>query len=296
MPVSPTVEAFLQGHQAPYETERHALALSSLETARVARIDEDHLAKSVLLEDDAGPLLAVLPASMRLELARVRDEFGRSLSLVPERDTARFFPDCAPGALPALGPAYGLPTLIDRNLESLSDVYFEAGDHQTLIRVRGDVFLDLLKNAMRGEIGREVDACSGGFADREHLYRSILSLSDAITAPLGRGVRWRHRVRSELERLRSGLADHVAETEAPLGLLGEIEEHAPHLARKVDRLRAEHTSLEIDCRRALEGVDQLQSLESVRARVLVLLGKFARHRHRGADLVYEAFGIDIGGG
>jgi len=36
--------------------------------------------------------------------------------------------------------------------------------------------------------------------------------------------------------------------------------------------------------------------EEVRVELTALLAALARHRQRGADLIYEAFAVDIGGG
>ncbi len=296
MPLSNILETFLEDRHVPYGLCHHALALSSLGAARAAHIDEHFLAKSVLLEDADGPVLAVLPASRRLELSRVRSQLGRSLRLSRERDMDRFFPDCQPGALPPFGSAYGLPTLVDRSLETCPVVFFEAGDHETLVRMEGQVFLGLLHDATRAEIASEGAAWPAVGIVRGRLYNSVLRVDEAITAPPGRGRRWRHRLRSELERLHLALMDHIAETEAPAGLLTEIEEQAPRLAREVDVLRREHTGLDKRCALILERMDEIESSSSLRQGVAVLLGRFARHRHRGADLVYEAFGVDIGGG
>ncbi len=296
MSLSNILETFLEDRHAPYGLRHHALALSSLGAARAAHIDEHSLAKSVLLEDEDGPVLAVLPASRRLELSRVRNQLGRSLRLSREADMSRFFPDCQPGALPPFGAAYGLPTLVDRSLESVPVIFFEAGDHETLVRMDGPVFLGLLKDATRGEIASEDASRPTGGIVRERLYASVLRVDEAITAAPGHGRRWRHRLRSELERLHLALADHIAETEAPAGLLTEIEEQAPRLAREVDVLRREHSVLDKRCAVILERMDEIESSSSLRQGVEVLLGCFTKHRHRGADLVYEAFGVDIGGG
>lgn len=37
-------------------------------------------------------------------------------------------------------------------------------------------------------------------------------------------------------------------------------------------------------------------VDAVRTEATALLGILARHRQRGADLVYEAFAVDLGGG
>jgi hypothetical protein len=90
--------------------------------------------------------------------------------------------------------------------------------------------------------------------------------------------------------------DHVTDTEAPDGLLAEIVEEAPRLWREAEGLRAEHETLIEECARMLGRVEGSDSPLSLRSQVNVLLGRFERHRYRGADLVYEAFDVDIGGG
>jgi len=178
MPLSNILETFLEDRHVPYGLRHHALALSSLGAARAAHIDEHFLAKSVLLEDADGPVLAVLPASRRLELSRVRSQLGRSLRLSRERDMDRFFPDCQPGALPPFGSAYGLPTLVDRSLETCPVVFFEAGDHETLVRMEGQVFLGLLHDATRAEIASEGAAWPAVGIVRGRLYNSVLRVDE----------------------------------------------------------------------------------------------------------------------
>ena len=75
--------------------------------------------------------------------------------LAEEKDAAGYFPDCDPGAIPPLGPAYGMETLLDEALVSLAHVFFESGDHRTLIKVSGGDFLDLLSGVRRGHFSHE---------------------------------------------------------------------------------------------------------------------------------------------
>ena len=294
MPI--TLESFLTERGARYTLHHHAASISSLETAEAASVDEDDLAKSVLLEDEQGHVLAVLPASRRVRLSSIRDQLGRKLHLSHEADLGAIFPDCELGALPPMGAAYGLQTIVDRSLEGREEVFFEAGDHETLVQMSGGAFLDLLGNARRAEFAYESEALSAAVVVRERLYDTIRDVDRALGAPLAGGGDWQRRVASRLDRLRRALDDHIEETEAPDGLLMEIEEQAPRLAKQVDRLRAEHERLIEHCERVRQQVESFESPESVRRSVLTLLGRFAGHRHRGADLVYEAFGVDLGGG
>jgi Ala-tRNA(Pro) deacylase len=296
MSVSHTLESYLFEHGASYTLEHHEASESSLDTARAARIDEESLAKSVLLEGEGGHLLVVLPASRRLDLSRVRDRLGRTFHLAPEQDIPTLFPDCAPGAVPAVGAAFGLPTILDASLEETEEIFFEAGDHETLVHMSRRSFFELQDGARRADIATASVALKVAHGARVRLYESILSVSEAIGAPLGSGPAWRRRLVRELERLRIALDVHIEKTEASEGLLDEIIDQAPRLAREVDRLRQDHTRLRAECERVLARAEDFESVASIRRMVLSLLGQLAHHRHEGADLVYEAFGVDLGGG
>jgi Ala-tRNA(Pro) deacylase len=49
-----------------------------------------------------------------------------------------------------VGAAYGVPTVVDRSLAGLDRVWFEGGDHRTLVSVAGSDFDRLMQDARRG--------------------------------------------------------------------------------------------------------------------------------------------------
>ena len=74
---------------------------------------------------------------------------NRNLGLAAESELGNLFFDCEIGALPALGPAYGVETVVDDALAEQPDIYFEAGDHEQLIHVSAETFQALLGDAIR---------------------------------------------------------------------------------------------------------------------------------------------------
>lgn len=296
MSIAQTVESYLSERQVPYETRHHRASTSSLASARSAHVDEDYVAKSVVLQDEQGFLLVVLPASRRLEFDRLRVELGRSLRLTNERDVAKLFPDCEVGAVPPVGAAYGLPTVLDASLEECDEIYFEGGDHETLVRLERDAFLDLLENASVAEVATESSSLRAALVLRERLYDTVLSLSRAITAPVASGKRWRRRMSDALARVDRALDEHIAESEGEDGVLGEIINQAPRLRREVSILQSEHVELSEACRRLQLMIQSDASELALRRRAHDLCVRFGEHRYRGADLVYDAFDIDLGGG
>jgi len=144
------VKWFLDSQHANYEVRTHRHTSSSAETAAAAQVPADQFAKCVLLEDERGYVIAVLPSSRRIQLKLLREQLHRKLTLATEEEFGQLFPDCEVGAIPPLGAAYGVPTLIDDTLLHQGHVYFEAGDHEALICMGGAQFLNLLASSRHG--------------------------------------------------------------------------------------------------------------------------------------------------
>jgi Ala-tRNA(Pro) deacylase len=150
MAVAPTVEDFLSRQGVAYELVPHPHSGSSHETAEAAHVSEDHIAKAVIVKDADGYAMVVIPASQWLEVEHLRKELNRDFHLATEEQLAALFGDCEAGAVPPLGPAYGVETFLDQALTSLANVYFEAGDHEHLVHTSGDDFRSLLSGVRHG--------------------------------------------------------------------------------------------------------------------------------------------------
>ena len=150
MTIAMTQERFLVQRNAEYDLLLHRHTGSSRETAAAAHVPEDHIAKAVVVKDRADYAIVIIPADRCLPMDDLGKELGRDLQLASEEEITQLFKDCDPGAVPPLGPAYGVETLLDEALNSLDDVYFEAGDHEQLVHIRGEDFQDLLRGVRRG--------------------------------------------------------------------------------------------------------------------------------------------------
>ena len=154
MTIAASVQKHLEQEAVHFDLVEHPRTLDSAHTAEAAHIPGAHLAKGTVLRDDRGYLLAIVPASRRVDLGAVHRHFGRPLGLATETEVTSLFADCEPGAVPPLGAAYGIDTVIDESLVDAQDVYFEAGDHQGLIHVSGTDFRRLVAGAEHAAISR----------------------------------------------------------------------------------------------------------------------------------------------
>ncbi len=134
---------------------------------------------------------------------------------------------------------------------------------------------------------------------RRELRDAIVELEDALSSPVRDIEPWRLGVAARLIALGDAFREHVAETEGAGGLYDEMEDIAPHVQGKARRLREEHPPLtsaiaDATARFATplpEGTD----LDALRDDMQRLMGRLVRHRQHGADLVWDAYELDIGG-
>jgi len=147
MTIAQTVSGYLQSRHVSFDIIAHPYSDSSRKAAEVAHVPPEQLAKAVILSDRRGFLMAVVPGDRHVSLEDLWNKLGRRLSLAPESRLAPVFRDCESGAIPPLGPAYGMETIVDNSLVGQPEVFFESGDHRGLIRVDGEEFLTLLRDA-----------------------------------------------------------------------------------------------------------------------------------------------------
>jgi Ala-tRNA(Pro) deacylase len=154
MALAISLEQYLIKNYVCYDIMMHMPTECSMATAHAAGVPAGRFAKSVVLCDEHGYLIAVVPATHRLQLGRLRKQLARMISLATESEIQSLFGDCAAGAVPPMGPAYGLEVIIDDSLSGQPEIFFEGGDHQGLIHVAGADFQRLLPNALHGSFSR----------------------------------------------------------------------------------------------------------------------------------------------
>ncbi len=135
---------------------------------------------------------------------------------------------------------------------------------------------------------------------RAELRETLNLLEAALAAPArGRAMVWGEAVHASLVMLADDFGAHVEVTEGLGGLHQAILEGALRLTNAVDALTAEHADIAAEL--AALVADSAapvtpDDVDDLRERATRLLGHLIRHRQQGADLIYEAYETDIGGG
>ena len=146
MAIATTLKAYLEDHHVEYDMVKHVHSSTALESAHAAHVPSHQVAKAVVLEDEKGYVVSVLPSHNRLDLEWVNESLGRNLEMASEYELQNLFQDCDFGAVPALSNAYGLDVIWDEQLTNASEIYIEAGDHENLIHMHGDKFCKLMED------------------------------------------------------------------------------------------------------------------------------------------------------
>jgi len=153
MPISKQVQRYLTAKDIPFELVHHRPGGSAAESALNAKIPLMSLAKAVILSDHQGlHLMAVIPGSNKVKLNRMEKITRSNLSLAPEDQLESIFKDCDITAIPAIGPAFNILTWYDICLLEHDKLYIESGDHQCLIELSRNDFINAMESSFRGSI------------------------------------------------------------------------------------------------------------------------------------------------
>ena len=139
------------------------------------------------------------------------------------------------------------------------------------------------------------EALAAATERRIELKEAVSSVERAAASPSAKPT-WRQDLVRELYILRVALDQHVDEVEGPDGLFAELTQEAPRLVHKIEMVRDEHPGLVREVAEAINLAQSSDDVETTRKTVLAALISIVGHRQRGADLVYEGYNVDIGGG
>ncbi len=141
---------------AAYELLPHAHTERATDEAQALGLGPEEVAKTLVLTTPEGHVRAVLAASDRIDLRKVREVLGigkKKVHLSSEEDLARDYPEFELGAVPPLGGASRDQVVVDLRVGERDSVVVEAGSHDESVRLRTDDLVRLTE-------ARVVDICT----------------------------------------------------------------------------------------------------------------------------------------
>jgi Ala-tRNA(Pro) deacylase len=131
------VSGYLDENGVDYEVVEHPERFTAAAEARAAGVGPDDAAKDVVLRAGDAYVLAVIPASERLDFQKARRllDGEQRPRLATEDEIAVDFPEFELGALPPFGPIHDIPEIVDRRLLDHDRVLCAGGDHRHSLRI-----------------------------------------------------------------------------------------------------------------------------------------------------------------
>lgn len=140
------MKALFEQEKVPYQLISHQEAHTAPELAMSIHAPGREVAKVVIIQADERYVMAVLPAHRQIHLTRFAQVAGaKRISLAEEAEIRKPFPDCEPGAMPPLGNLYGFPVYVEESLAREPVIFFPAGTHREVIKMRFDDFQRLAR-------------------------------------------------------------------------------------------------------------------------------------------------------
>lgn len=150
---------WLDSEGVRYEIHEHDRSFTAMATARAEGVDPRTFEKVIWVRSAEGKdALMVVDSEDHLDLRKAREVLkSERVKLVPEDEIEMLAPDCEPGAMPAVGSLFGIPTYADFAVRDEPEVSFNAGSHTVAVRVdragwekaQGVIYADLAADVWR---------------------------------------------------------------------------------------------------------------------------------------------------
>ena len=140
---------FLESNHIHYLIKKHQPKYSSQEIAAVSHVSGHLLAKPVIIKVDNQLIMCVIPGDCTLDLAKLNKQVNaRSLTLAEESDFEHVFTDCEVGAMPIFGHFFNMTVWMEKTMETIQQVSFNAGTHTELCQMQQTDYQALEKPAL----------------------------------------------------------------------------------------------------------------------------------------------------
>lgn len=150
------VKQLLEQSKTEYELLEHQLTYTSLETAEAQHVPGRQMIKTVIVDADGTFLMCVLPSTHKIDFLKLQTVTGaKNIQLADEGAVATLFPGFDLGGMPPFGQLAGLKVYADRDLEENEEIYFNAGTHTDVIRIKSENFVRLAQPTF-ADFGRHI--------------------------------------------------------------------------------------------------------------------------------------------
>ncbi len=153
MAVSKKLLSYLDQKKVGYKILKHRTVYTAYDAAKTMRAKLDQIAKTLVVKADKIYLLAVLPATRRLDLGKLKKiTKAKKLEIAKENVMKKVF-KTKPGAVVPFGGLYKVPVFIDKTLLKAKQIITGAGTHEDSMVMTEKNFLKAVGEATIADFG-----------------------------------------------------------------------------------------------------------------------------------------------
>jgi Ala-tRNA(Pro) deacylase len=130
------VQQHLDAHGVVYEVVEHRPTETAGEEARAVHVEATHMAKTVVVREGSALVLAVVPASRRVDVEKLQVVLGAPTPprFATEHEIADRFPSVDVGAVPPVG-VLAAAVVLDTSLLEHPQIVIAGGDHRHAVKL-----------------------------------------------------------------------------------------------------------------------------------------------------------------
>ena len=143
MPIPKRIEEYLKKTNKKFEVLGHKTVYTAYDLAQTLKKDLKEIGKALMIKVDDGYKIVVVPASQRLNIAKLKRMLkAKKISIPNEKVMARVF-KVKPGALSAFGVFHKVETLVDKSLLKAKEVVLQAGSFTESVVMKAKDFVEV---------------------------------------------------------------------------------------------------------------------------------------------------------
>jgi len=167
------VYSYLDSYNLKYEVIKHSKTFTLEQAAQLCEIPRMALLRTVVLEEEHGIIMAVLPMDRLLDFSALCKALNRDMTPAKYGIVSELFKGCELGSYPPLPELFQVDAILDRSIMALEYVYFEPGQHDAVIKMKREDFVALQPSAWQGDFSEPISYLTEGEQDPDSIKQQV---------------------------------------------------------------------------------------------------------------------------
>jgi prolyl-tRNA editing enzyme YbaK/EbsC (Cys-tRNA(Pro) deacylase) len=145
MPIPSNIKKYLDSNSAKFQHLEHRVVYTAYDTANTLKKELHQVAKNLLIVADKAYIIAIVPASMRIDLKKLKKALkAKKLSIPNEQVMVKVF-KVKPGAMTPFGGLHKAEVWVDKGLLKAKEIILNAGTFSDSVAMKAKDFVILEK-------------------------------------------------------------------------------------------------------------------------------------------------------